>query len=249
MNSEIKTINTSPQIYAKIGGVLYLILILVGMFAVILVRDKLIVSGDATATANNITAAQFLWRIGIAADVMMHVFDIPIMLVIYILLRPVNNNLALLALLFNLIQTAVLVANKLNLIAALLSLQSADYLKTFEPAQLHAQMYLSLKLHDIGFGIGLIFFGFVCLINGYLIFKSGYLPRTIGVLMQIAGLCYLTNSFTVLLVPKFANILFPMIMIPCLVAELSFCLWLIVKGVNLPKWEKQAGGGLAERLP
>src|SRR5438309_1298226 len=131
------TINTSPQTYARIGGVLYLILILVGMFAVIFVRDNLIVSGDATATANNIIGSQSLWRFGIAADLIMHVLDIPIMLVIYVLLRPVHKHFALLALLFNLIQTAVLVANKLNLIAALLPLESADYLKAFEPAQLH----------------------------------------------------------------------------------------------------------------
>jgi Domain of unknown function (DUF4386) len=225
---------------ARIGGLLYLIIILAGMFAVIFVRDKLIVSGDATATANNIMASQLLWRIGIAADLIMHVCDIPLMLIIYILLRPVNKNLALFALLFNLIQTAVLVANKLNLVAALLSLESVDYLKAFEPYQLHAQVYLSLKLHDIGFGIGLIFFGFVCLVQGYLIIRSGYLPRAIGVMMQIAGLCYLTNSFALLLAPKFANMIFPVIMMPCLVAELSFCLWLIVKGVNVTKWEEKA---------
>ena len=148
-----------------------------------------------------------------------------------------NKNLALLALLFNLIQTAVLVANKLNLIAALLPLESVDYLKAVDPSELYIQMYLSLKLHDTGFGVGLIFFGFTCLVNGYLIFTSDYLPKTIGVLMQIAGLCYLTNSFILLLVPKFASIIF---MMPCLVAELSFCLWLIVKGVNVTRWEEKA---------
>jgi hypothetical protein len=225
---------------ARIGGILYLILILVGMFAVLFVRDNLIVSADPTATANNIMASQFLWRTGIVADLIMHVLDIPIMLVIYTLLKPVNKNLALLALLFNLIQTGVLVANKLNLVAALLPLESVDYLKAVEPYRLHAQVYLSLKLHDIGFGIGLIFFGFTCLVNGYLIFRSGYLPKAIGVLIQIAGLCYLTNSFGLLLVPKFANIIFPAIMMPCFVAELSFCLWLIVKGVNVTRWEEKA---------
>jgi len=208
------------------------------MFAVIFVRDRLIVAGDATATANNIMASPLLWRIGISADIIMHVCDIPIMLIIYILLRPVNKNISLLALLFNLIQTAVLVANKLNLVAALLQLESADYLKAVDPNQLHAQMYLSLKLHDIGFGIGLIFFGFTCLVNGYLIFKSGYLPRTIGVLIQIAGLCYLTNSFALLLAPQFAHIIFPAILLPAFIGELSFCLWLIVKGVNVQKWNK-----------
>jgi hypothetical protein len=237
------TVETSPQIYARIGGVLYLILILAGMFAVIFVRDKLIVSGDVTATANNIIASPLLWRIGIAGDLIMHVCDVPLMLIFYVLLRPANKNLALLAVLFNLVQTAVLVANKLNLLAALFLLGSADYLKAFEPHQLHALSYLSLKLHDYGFGVGLIFFGCECLVVGYLIFRSGYLPKTIGVLMQIAGLCYLTNSFALLLAPTFASIIFPAIMVPALIAETSFCLWLIVKGVNVPKWEKQASAG------
>jgi hypothetical protein len=210
------------------------------MFAVIFVRGKIIVAGDVAATSNNIMTSQTLWRIGIGADLIMHVLDVPIMLIIYVLLRPVNRNLALLVLLFNLVQTAVLVANKLNLIAALLPLGNTDYIKAFEPNQLQTQVYLSLKLHDYGFGVGLIFFGFVCLIEGYLIFRSGFLPKFIGVLMQIAGVCYLANSFALLLSPKLANSLFPMILLPCFVAELSFSLWLIVKGVNVPKWKSLA---------
>ena len=102
MNSNIKTAETSPQVYARIGGVLYLIIIVAGIFGEMFVRDNLIVSGDATATANNIMASQLLWRIGIAGDLLMHVCDIPLMLIFYLLLRPVNKNLALLAVLFNL---------------------------------------------------------------------------------------------------------------------------------------------------
>jgi|SRR6185436_13082945 len=238
MNSTGKNAEISPQIYARIGGILYLVIILAGMFSVMFVRDKLIVSGNITATANNIMASQSLWRMGIFADLIMHVCDIPVMWVIFILLRPVNKNLALLAMLFNLIQTAVLVANKLNLVAALFPLGGADYLKTLDQNQLYAQAYLSIKLHDYGFGVGLIFFGFVCLVNGYLIYRSGFLPKIIGVLLQIAGLCYLTDSFALLLAPKFAGRLFPAIMIPCFIAELSFCLWLIVKGVNVQKWNQ-----------
>jgi hypothetical protein len=94
-------------------------------------------------------------------------------------------------------------------------------------------------LHDYGFGLGLIFFGFECLVVGHLIFRSGYLPKTLGVLMQIAGLCYLANSFALLLAPAFANMLFPAILVPAFIAELSLCLWLIVKGVNVPKWNKR----------
>ncbi len=234
------TVETSPQVYARVGGVLYLILILAGMVGVIFVRGKLIVGGDPTATANNIMASPLLWRIGIAGDLIMHVCDVPLMLVFFVLLRPVNKSLALLAVLFNLVQTAVLVANKLNLLAALFLLGNAEYLKAFEPHQLYALAYLSIKLHDYGFGLGLIFFGFECLVVGHLIFRSGYLPKTLGVLMQIAGICYLTNSFALLLAPAFANMLFPAILIPAFIAELSLCLWLIVKGVNVQRWKEQA---------
>jgi hypothetical protein len=108
--------DSSPQSYARIAGILYITLILVGMFSVLFVRDKLIVSLDAEATAKNIENSQFLWRTGIVCDIVMHVLDIPIMLIVYLLLKPTNKNVALLALLFNVVQTAVLVANKLNLL-------------------------------------------------------------------------------------------------------------------------------------
>jgi hypothetical protein len=227
----------NPNVYARTGGLLYFILILAGMFGVLFVRDRLIVSGDVDKTAANILASPGLWRAGITADLVMHVLDIPIMWIIYILLRRVSNNLALLVMLFNLVQTAVLVANKLYLVAALLPLENAVYMNAFEPHQLHTQVYLLLKLHDYGFGIGLIFFAFVCMIEGYLIFKSGFLPKFIGVLMALAGLCYLVNSFALLLAPKFAGSLFPLIMMPCFIAELSFCLWLMIKGVNVQRWQ------------
>jgi hypothetical protein len=232
------TVETSPQVYARIGGILYLMIIIAGALGEIFVRGSLIVSGDVVSTANNIMSSQSLWRIGIASDIIMHVFDIPIMLVLYILLKPVNKNLALLAMLFNLIQTAVLVANKLILLMPLFLLGNADYLKAFEPSQLYALTYLFVKVHEYGFSIGLIFFGFVCLIQGYLLFRSGYFPRTLGVLMTIAGLSYLTNSFTLILAPAYSETIFPVLVL-ALIGELSLCLWLIVKGVNVPKWEKR----------
>jgi len=232
-------VHTSINKIARIGGIFYLIIIAAGLYGEMFVRSKLIVSGDAAATANNIIASQFLWRTGIAADLLMHICDVPLMLVFYLLLKPVNKSLALMALLFNLVQTAVLVANKLNLVVALFPLSSAAYLKSFDPQQLYTLTYLSIKAHDYGFGIGLIFFGFTCIIAGYLIFKSGYLPKTIGVLMQIAGLCYLVNSFALILSPSFADKLFPAILVPAFIGELSLCLWLIFKGVKLSVWEKR----------
>lgn len=233
-----RTVETSPQVYARIGGVLYLIIIVAGLFGEAFVRGKLIVSGDATATAHNIMASQSLWRAGIAGDLIMHVCDVGLTLIFYVLLRPVNRNLALLAAFFTLIQTAVLVANKLSLLVALFLLGNADYLKAFEPRQLYALAYLCIKSHGYGFGVGLIFFGCGCLVLGSLIFRSGYLPKTLGVLMQIAGLCYLVNSFALLLAPAFADVLFPAILVPAFLGELSLCLWLLVKGVNVSKWKE-----------
>nr|WP_315203293.1 DUF4386 domain-containing protein [uncultured Flavobacterium sp.] len=234
MKLSLKNFKDSPQLYARIAGVLYLTIIIAGVFGELFVRNKLLVYGDATATANNIINSEFLWRLGISGDLIMHICDLPVMVILYYLLRPVNRKLALLNLCFNLIQTAVLVINKLNLLAALFFLGDAEYLKSFSPDQLHALSYLSIKLHDFGFGIGLIFFGFVCLFEGYLFFKSGYFPKTIGVLMAIAGICYLTNSFALLLAPQFSSIA---LLMPCFIAELSLSLWLIFKGVNLPIWK------------
>lgn len=231
----------SPQTYVRIGGVIYLIIIIAGLFAEIFVRSKLVVSGDPTATATNILDSQLLWRIGICADLIMQVCDIPLMMIFYVLLRPINKNLALLNLLFNVVQTAVLATNKLSLLMPLFLAGDADYLKAIDSQQLQALGYLFIKLHDHGLGVGLIFFGFVCLLEGYLIFKSGYFPQTLGVLMQIAGVCYLVNSFAVFLSPELAGILFPFILLPCLIAELSLALWMIIKGVNTSEWEKKMG--------
>ncbi|MEO7294082.1 MAG: DUF4386 domain-containing protein, partial [Ginsengibacter sp.] len=189
---------------ARIGGILYLVIIVAGILSELFIRDKFIVSGDATATANNIIASQLLWRIGIACDLIMHVCDVPLMVILYVLLRPVNKNLALLAVLFNLVQTAVMVATKLNLFVPIFLSGNAEYLKAFDPQQLHALMYISIKTDANGFGVGLIFFGFTCIVNGYLIFRSSYLPKALGVMMQIAGLCYLTNSFALIIAPTFA---------------------------------------------
>jgi hypothetical protein len=233
-----KTVDTSPQLYARIGGVLYLIIIVIGFCSELFVRDKLVVSG-VTATANNIMASESLWRISIAGDLILLVCAVPLTLILYVLLRPVNKHLALLAVLFNIVEFPIEAASKLCLFAALFLSGNADYLKAFEPHQLHALVTISLKLHDYGFGIDLVFFGFACLVYGYLLFRSGYFPRALGVLMAIAGLSYLTNNFTLILAPAYAGTTF-VILVLALIGELSFCLWLLVMGVNVQRWKEQA---------
>jgi hypothetical protein len=235
---------TSPQVCARIGGVLYLMIIVIGFSSQFFVRDKLAVSGDITATANNIMASESLWRITIAGELILLVCGVALTLILYVLLRPVNKHLALLAVLFNIVEFPIEAVSKLCLFAASFLSGNADYLKAFEPHQLHALVNISLKLHDYGFGIDLVFFGFACLVYGYLLFKSGYFPRTLGVLMVIAGLSYLVNSFTLILAPAYAGRIF-LVLVLALIGELSLCLWLIVKGVNIQRWKQQASAAAA----
>ncbi|NUS38845.1 MAG: DUF4386 domain-containing protein [Lysobacter sp.] len=231
---------TSPQSYARFGGLLYLLINAAGLFGEHAVRGALLVPGDAAATAARIAAAPGLWRAGIALDLLMHVCDVFVMWSIYVLLRVVHRNLALLVLLFNLVQTAVLVANKLTLLVPVFLLGNAPYLHAFAPEQLQAWSYLAIRMHEHGFGIGLIFFGFVCLLEGHLIRRSRFLPWLIGALMQLAGVCYLANSIALLVAPEIQARLFPWVMLPCFVAELSFASWLLIKGVDVPEWRRRA---------
>src|SRR5438128_5590091 len=237
------TVNSSPKLCARIGGALYLIIIVIGLFGEAFVRDRLIVSGDAAATAANIMSHESLWRFHIAAELFLLICAVVLLLILYALLRPVSRDLALLAVFINLVSIGIEAATTMYLLQALFPRGNAGYLKALTREQLYAMASLSLISHGYGFSVSLLFFGCFCLIVGYLIFRSGYLPKTIGVLMQIAGLSYLTNSFALILSPAFANRLFPAILLPAFVGEASLCLWLLVKGVNVPKWQKQVSVG------
>jgi hypothetical protein len=231
-----RTSEIAPNVYARSAGIAYLIIIIAGLIGEMFIRNKLIVSGNAAATAANIANSELLWRIGIAGDLLMHICDVIVMIGLYVLLKPVNRNLALMAMLFTLIQTAVLVANKMTLMMPLFLSGNAEYLKVFSNEQLQSLSYVFVKAHGYGFGIGLIFFSFECFINGYLIFKSGFFPKALGIMLQVAGLCYLVNSTALIINPSLADKLFPAILLPPFIAELSLCLWLIIKGVNVQKW-------------
>ena len=231
------TAESSPQLYARIGGVLYLIIIVIGLFGEVFVRDKLVVAGDPTATANNIRASEFLWRLSLSAEIFMLMCAVGLTLIFYMLLRPAGTNLIWLAIFFNLVSIVLDVANKSRLLTALFLLGDADYLNVFEPRQLHALAYISIRSHAHGFAISLIFFACFCLVIGLLILRSGYFPRYVGALMQVAGVSYLINSFALLLAPKLAGALYPAILVPAFIGELAVCLWLLVKGVNVSKWQ------------
>jgi len=234
------SLETSPKTLARIGGALYLFIIIAGIFGELFVRGALIVSGNAAATAANIAAHEGLWRLGIAGDLAMHIADLPLLVILYVLMRPVNRDLALLVVLFDAVQSAVLVGSKLNLLMPLFAQGDGGYLKAFAPEQLQALSYLSMRMDSNGFGFGLIFFGCGCLVLGWLIRKSEYLPWILGALIQLAGACYLVNSFALILAPSLAGALFPMIMLAPFVGESSLALWLLFKGVDVPRWTARA---------
>ena len=220
---------------ARIAGLLYLIVIATGLFAEVFVRQALKVSGDALATANNIHSSEMLFRWGLVADLINFVCGLPCVLIIYFLFKRINKFLLQLALIFVIIQTAIIAVNLLNQISPLLILSNNAYLKTFQPNQLAALSQLSLNIQGVGYAIGLVFFGFYCLLVGYVIFKSKMVPKFLGILYIISGLGYLINSFIMLLSKGFANPLFTYVAIPIFIGELSFCLWLLIKGVDNSK--------------
>jgi hypothetical protein len=235
----IQTVEASPQAYARIGGALYLIIIVLGAFAEGFVANKLVAPGDIATTAHNIMGAPMLWNLSVGGDLIVVLCAVPLLWIEYLLLRPVSKQLILLGVMFNLVSLAIESISKLFLLAIVPTLGNAEYLKAFELRQLQVLANLAFRSHDIAFSIALIFFGLTCLVNGYLIFKSGYLPRFIGVLMQIAGLCYLIACFAALFAPALSDQLTPAILIPPLIGESSFCLWLLIKGVNLAKWRER----------
>jgi len=230
----------SPCLKARIAGVLYLIIIIAAPFGEVFVRGRLVVYGDAAATATNILAHQLFYRLAGATDLIAFTCDAAVALIFYELLKPVSRGLSLFATSSRLLHVAVVAVNTLVLFVPLVLLQGTHLLMAFKPDQLQALALASLSLHGTGYNIGLVFFAFHCLLIGYLIFRSTFLPRILGALMAMAGLCYLINSFANLLSPPLQGYLYPYILLPSGVAEISLCLWLLAKGVNAQRWEQLA---------
>lgn len=225
--------NLSLPKVSRIAGFGYLIIIITGIFAEFFVRSGLIVPGDAAATANHILTYEGLFRISIASDLIMLISDVIVAWALYVLLKPVNRSLSLLAAFFRLVHAAIYGMNLLNLFFVLRLISRTGYLTVFEPDQLNALVMVFLNAHQFGYDIGLAFFGIHCLVIGYLVFKSGYFPRILGILLVIASFGYLINSFARFLLSDYMayeSIFALVVFIPAFIAELSFTLWLLVKG-------------------
>jgi hypothetical protein len=237
----------SPRFEARIAGVFYLLNIVTGVFAERFVGGRLVVYGDAAATARNILAHKHLFRLGLASALLCVACYIAVAALFYILFKPVNRSLSLLAAFFSLVGCAVQAFMCIFLLAPLIFLGGAQPWSVFNVDQLQALALLFFRLYGQGWNVCLVFFGFYFLLIGYLIFRSTFLPQIVGVLMAIDGLAWLANSFASFLLPPLANYLSRSILPLALLGEGSLTLWLIVVGVNVQRWKERASaaGGRA----
>jgi hypothetical protein len=222
---------TPPRTLARIAGLLYLIIIVCGIFSEAFIRASLVVPNDASATIANIKDSLPLFRVGFVADSVMLLSDVAIAVLFYILLAPVSKTLALMAAAFRLTQAAVLGFNLLNYYTPVLLLTGAGYATVFQGDQQSALVMLYLDMHSHGYDLGLLFFGLSNVFLGYLVAKSGYFPTILGYGLVAAAVIYLVGSFTRFALPDHTAFVTPLYVVP-LIAELSFCLWLLVKGVR-----------------
>jgi hypothetical protein len=230
---------TSPRQMARIAGALYLINIVAGAFAIGLV-PAMLVTPDMATTVHNIQTHELLYRLGLVSHIVVTLTNVPMALIFYDLFKVVNRRFALLDVLFTLVATSVEVAALLNQFTPLALLDGGHYANALPAAQLQALAYLPGDLSAIDYSIYGVFFGFDIICVAYLVLKSTFMPRAIGVLLAIDGLAYLVYGFANLLSPGFATHLVPWAQLPTIFGEGSLCLWLLVAGVNVERWKEQA---------
>ena len=219
------TLEPFPRVYAGTAGALYLVIIITGVFSEVFVRGRNIVDGDSAATLHNILASGALFKTGFVADSIMLLSDVAIAILLYVLLRHVHKTLALIAAVFRLIHAAILGMNLLHYYAAYLLVDGGSQV-TESSTEL---ILLFLKIHSYGYDLGLIFFGVSNLVLGYLVIKSQYFAKVLGYGLQAAGVVYIVASYTRFLAPGMMFMIEPLYLVP-LIAELSFCLWLLSQG-------------------
>lgn len=224
------------QKYARVAGVLFLISLVAGGFGEAYAPSKIIVAGDAAATVANITNFNFLYRLGFAAFLTESLCDIALVLIFYALLRPVSKELSLLAAFFGLVGTAVFAVGELFYLAPTLLVGNSAYLTTFSTDQINALVQLSLRFASLAGMATTAYYGMSWLVRAYLIVRSGYLPKFLGVLMAIGGAGFVVRNFLLVLAPAYAATWLLVLMLP---GGLILTIWLLVKGIDMRRWDER----------
>ena len=222
----------SIQQQARTAGLLYVVLALIAPIGLMYVPGKLIVSGNATATADNIRASEGLLRIGIASELIHQAVAVFLVLALYRLFKPVNDMLAKqMLILGSLVSVPIMFVNSLNHIAALILVSGANFLSVFEKPQLDALAYLFVRLHSEGITVASIFWGLWLFPFGMLVIRSGFIPRVLGYLLMIAGVGYLSSAFATLVLPQYAPLV-NKLALPLEFGELPIIVWLLIWGAK-----------------
>jgi len=223
----------STKKQARVAGLLYLLGAIIAPVGLMLVPSKLIVPGNATATADHIRASESLLRIGIASELIHQVIFIFLVLALYRLFKVVDQNLAaLMVILGAVVSVPIVFLSVLNEIAALVLLSGADFVSVFDKSQLDTLAYLFLRLHSQGINLAAIFWGLWLFPFGILVIRSGFIPRVLGILLMIAGFAYLIDSFTSLLLPQHADLVSRFAMV-LFFGELPIIFWLLIWGAKV----------------
>lgn len=227
-----------PLRNARIAGVLYLVIAAAAIVAHMYVPSSLIVPGDAATTTSNIAASESLFRLGIAGEFVVLLSEVALSVLLYVLLKPVNNTISLLAMASRLVMTTIHGLNLLNSYIVLMLVSGTGPALAFEGTQTNALVSLFLEAHGYGFTIGILFLTIHVFALGYLILRSGYFPKALGYLFLAAGLGYLIDSAGILLFSGYETT--PIyIALPIMVSELAFPLWLVIRGLNLQRWNQR----------
>jgi hypothetical protein len=226
----------SFQMTARAAAFVFLGIFFLGMSTELFIRPGMVVPGDAAATISNIAASEALFRLSLVSDLIRQLLLMLLPLILYKLLKPVDKTIAALMVIFALLCVPVSLLNELNHFAVLLLSSSAGYLTAFKADQLNALVMFFLELRKHGTFITQ-FFSFWVLLLGYLVFKSGFLPRILGILLMLGGLCYTVSAVLFFLFPNFDATIFGLF---AFIGESLFYLWLLIKGVNAEEWKKRA---------
>jgi hypothetical protein len=225
--------STAQQTTAKLAGFLYLFTNATAIFA-FYVRRQLIVGGDAVQTARNIAASERLFRIGTVTDLITVASVIILVVALYVVLKPINQNVALLAAFWRLAENLVLAVTTFNAFTVLVLLSDADYLKAVDTAQLQALAYSFLRVHGAGFNIGFVFLGLGSALFSYLWFKSRYIPRALAAWGIFSSLVLAIVTLAIMVFPNLAAILSLSYMVPIAIYEFTLGFWLLIKGIQAP---------------